>query len=95
MLLSPSTWFTQTFHIASEQFNRPCPASCYGEEIAHASSFAYEGDCADCPTCDLWLQWQQPCSTLSAENAAIQEGKDKCGHEASPPMPFEFRAGVM
>jgi len=62
LVLLPSCPLTRVFHIASEQFNTPCPSSCYPADApVDASLFDYAAaDCDACPRNAVWLAYQQP-----------------------------------
>ena len=62
LVLLPPCTLTLSFHIASEQFNTPCPKSCYpsDEEVDFVAFDYSRAGCATCPTNPIWLQHQQP-----------------------------------
>ena len=63
LLLLPQGILTETFRIAPQQFNSPCPASCYANltaTITSSDEISYVGVCASCPTNPVWLVYQQP-----------------------------------
>ena len=63
LLVLPSSDFTRTFHIASEQFNSPCPPPCYepyGNQTVEPTTFDYSPPCNTCPINPVWLKYQQP-----------------------------------
>ena len=62
LVLLPPCPLTRVFHIASEQFNTPCPSSCYPDDApVDASTFDYAAaGCDACPRNAVWLAYQQP-----------------------------------
>ena len=62
LVLLPPCPLTRVFHMASEQFNTPCPSSCYPADApVDASLFDYAAaDCDACPRNAVWLAYQQP-----------------------------------
>jgi len=77
LLLLDSNGFTKVFHIASQDFNSPCPASCYEEYLTSVSptltptsvgDFVYSSPgCGNCPTSPIWLLYQQPANVTVTE----------------------------
>ena len=62
LVLLPPCYFTKAFHVASEQYNTPCPADCYpDDEPVDSFDFDYARDgCSTCPANPVWLAYQQP-----------------------------------
>ena len=85
LLLSPQNVLTKTFRIASEQFNSPCPTSCYDgitSTIVSFEDFDYTlPGCDTCPTNVVWLVYQQPAPL-------------GLGGTASPAMDFSVRLRI-
>ena len=85
LLLSPQNVLTETFRIASEQFNSPCPTSCYDgitSTIVSFEDFDYGlPGCDTCPTNVVWLVYQQPAPY-------------GLGGDASPAMEFSVRLRI-
>lgn len=91
LLLLPSNPVSMVFHIASEDFNSPCPQHCYqtyhdtGRTLAttSVSDFPYDvPGCETCPTSPVWLIFQQP------------ESLGGPGGQSSPAMSFDVRLRV-
>lgn len=51
----------QIFHIATIQYNSPCPTSCFPPDApATPANIGRGTDCDECPINPVWLQYQQP-----------------------------------